>query len=64
MTDFKDSGIELRATVYSNDNSTCFVMLSDLRIAIKQRFDEEGIELPYPKRDIYIKEIVKKEDFQ
>ena len=64
VTDFKDSGIELRATVYSNDNSTCFVMLSDLRIAIKQRFDEEGIELPYPKRDIYIKEIVKKEDFQ
>ena len=59
VTDFKESGIELRATVYSNDNSTCFAMLSDLRIAVKKRFDEEGIELPYPKRDVYIKEIQK-----
>lgn len=59
VTDFKDSGIELRATVYSNDNSTCFNMLSDLRIAVKKRFDKEGIELPYPKRDVYIKEIQK-----
>lgn len=62
VTDFKDSGIELRATVYSNDNSTCFIMLSDLRIAIKQRFDEEGIEMPYPKRDVYIRKIQKKEE--
>lgn len=59
VTDFKESGIELRATVYSNDSSTCFAMLSDLRIAVKKRFDEEGIELPYPKRDVYIKEIQK-----
>ncbi len=64
VTDFKDSSIELRATVYSNDNSSCFVMLSDLRIAIKKRFDQEGIELPYPKRDLYIKDIQKKGNLQ
>lgn len=64
VTDFKDSGIELRATVYSNDNSNCFVMLSDLRIALKKRFDQEGIEMPYPKRDVYIKEIKKSEELQ
>ena len=51
VTDFKDSGIELRATIYSNDNGTCFTMLSDLRIAVKKRFDQEGIEMPYPKQD-------------
>lgn len=64
VTDFKDSGIELRATIYSNDNGTCFTMLSDLRIAVKKRFDQEGIEMPYPKQDLYIKEMIKKEDVQ
>ena len=64
VTDFKDSGIELRATIYSNDNGTCFTMLSDLRIAVKKRFDQEGIEMPYPKQDLYIKEIIKNEDVQ
>lgn len=59
VTDFKDSGIELRATIYSNDNGTCFTMLSDLRIAVKKRFDQEGIEMPYPKQDLYIKEMIK-----
>ena len=64
VTDFKDSGIELRATIYSNDNGTCFTMLSDLRIAVKKRFDQEGIEMPYPNQDLYIKEMIKKEDVQ
>lgn len=64
VTDFKDSGIELRATIYSNDNGTCFTMLSDLRIAVKKRFDQEGIEMPYPKQDPYIKEMIKNEDVQ
>lgn len=64
VTDFKDSGIELRATIYSNDNGTCFTMLSDLRITVKKRFDQEGIEMPYPKQDLYIKEMIKNEDVQ
>ena len=64
VTDFKDSGIELRATICSNDNGTCFTMLSDLRIAVKKRFDQEGIEMPYPKQDLYIKEMIKNEDVQ
>lgn len=64
VTDFKDSGIELRATIYSNDNGTCFTILSDLRIAVKKRFDQEGIEMPYPKQDLYIKEMIKNEDVQ
>lgn len=46
--DFKDSGIALRATVYSKDNAEGFTMLSDLRIKIKKAFDHNGIEIPYP----------------
>lgn len=46
--EFKDSGVALRATVYSKDNAEGFTMLSDLRINIKKAFDHNGIEIPYP----------------
>lgn len=46
--EFKDSGISLRATVYSKDNAEGFTMLSDLRMNIKKAFDSNGIEIPYP----------------
>lgn len=49
-TAFNDSGIQLRATILSKDNATGFQLLSDLRLKIKARFDEEGIDIPYPHR--------------
>jgi len=48
--EFNESGIQLRATVLSKDNLAGFELLSDLRLSIKKRFDEEGIEIPYPHR--------------
>lgn len=48
LTKFNDSSMTLRTTVYSKNNAEGFAMLSDLRIAIKKRFDTAGIELPYP----------------
>ncbi len=47
-TNFLDSAIELRATVYSSNNTTGFEMLSDLRMTIKKEFDHQGIEIPFP----------------
>ncbi len=55
LIDFADSSMQLRATVYSKNNAEGFAMLSDLRISIKQRFDKEGIEIPYPHRTITYK---------
>lgn len=52
---FNDSSITLRTTVYSISNAEGFALLSDLRIAIKRRFDKEGIEFPYPHRTIISK---------
>lgn len=54
--EFKDSGIALRATIYSQDNEHGFEMLSDLRKSIKLRFDQEGIEIPYPHQTIVYKQ--------
>lgn len=56
VLDFNESGIQLRATVYSKDNAEGFAMLSDLRIMLKQRFDKEGIPFPYPHRTIIYKD--------
>lgn len=56
LVDFAESGIRLKTTIYSKDNAEGYAMLSDIRIAIKNRFDEEGIEIPYPHRTVIMKE--------
>lgn len=62
LTSFNDSSLTLRTTVYSTSNSEGFAMLSDLRIAIKRRFDQEGIEFPYPHRTITYKNDTQKSE--
>lgn len=49
---FNESSVNIRAKVYSDDYSSGVQMLSDLREAIKKRFDAEGVEIPYPHRVI------------
>ena len=44
LTSFNESSMTLRTTIYSRTNAEGFAMLSDLRIAIKKRFDKEGIQ--------------------
>ncbi len=56
LVDFADSGLKLKATVYSENNAQGYAMLSDIRIAIKKRFDEAGIEIPYPHRSVIVKQ--------
>lgn len=56
LIDFADSGLKLKATVYSKNNAQGYAMLSDIRIAIKKRFDEAGIEIPYPHRSVTLKQ--------
>lgn len=56
LIEFGESGLRLKTTVYSRNNAEGFAMLSDLRIAIKRRFDDAGIDIPYPHRTILMKE--------
>ncbi len=56
LVDFAESGLKLKATVYSENNAQGYAMLSDIRIAIKKRFDEAGIEIPYPHRSVIVKQ--------
>ena len=56
----KDSSIRLRAWVWTKDQSSGFEMGCDLMKNIKERFDKEGIEIPYPHKTIVYKKDLKK----
>lgn len=57
LVDFKEHGICLKTTIYSKDNATGFVMLCDIRLAIKETFDKQGIAFAQPSRIVSIKNL-------
>lgn len=52
---FGDSSVNLRAWVWSNTPINAFMMHLDLNKAIKERFDREGVEIPFPYRTLVYK---------
>jgi len=52
---FGDSSVNLRAQVWAPDPINGFNMKCDLLKSIKERFDREGVEIPYPYRTIVYK---------
>lgn len=48
VSDLKESSIQLRATITSEDNVQGFQMLADIRKDLVTEFKKEGIEIPYP----------------
>ena len=58
---FADSSVNLRAWVWAKDSPDAFTLGCDLNKSIKERFDKEGIEIPFPYRTIvYKKDLQKK----
>jgi small conductance mechanosensitive channel len=54
LVNLSESAQQLRAYVWASNPTTGFVLKCDLLKSIKQRFDKEGIEIPY--RTVYLKE--------
>ncbi|UCH14762.1 MAG: mechanosensitive ion channel family protein [Bacteroidales bacterium] len=52
---FGDSSVNLRAFVWTKDHSSGFILKCDLFKSVKQRFDKEGVEIPFPYRTIVFK---------
>lgn len=50
-----DSAVSLRASVWASSSLNGFVMKCDLLKSIKEAFDREGVEIPYPYRNLVIK---------
>jgi small-conductance mechanosensitive channel len=62
MIAHSDFSINLRAYVWTRSNDDAFVLKCDILKSVKERFDKEGIEIPFPYRTIvYKKDIVKNE---
>ena len=55
LTEFEDSAINLRMHVWFKDRSDAYSAGCEIREAIKARFDNEGVEMPYPYRTIIFK---------
>ena len=58
---FGDSAVNLEARVWISDPRQRIHTVSHITDRVKEVFKEEGIEIPFPKRDIYIKKIIEKE---
>ena len=55
LMSFGEYSINLRAYVWTNDAWNAMRMHSDINKAIKKRFDNEGIEIPFPYRTLVYK---------
>lgn len=52
---FGDSSVNLRAYVWSINQTSGFIMKCDLNKKIKEEFDKQGIEIPFPYRTVVYK---------
>lgn len=43
-----ETGVKLRANICGNNSGESFQLITDLNKRVKERFDKEGIEIPYP----------------
>lgn len=50
-----DFAVNLKAYVWAKNNADAFVLNCDLLKSVKQRFEKEGIEIPYPYRNVVYK---------
>lgn len=54
-----DFSVDLKAYVWTSGNDDAFVLKCDLLKSVKYRFDNEGIEIPFPYRTIVYKNELK-----
>jgi small-conductance mechanosensitive channel len=52
---FEDSSVTIRAWVWTDDPANVWQMKSDILKGVKERFDKEGVEIPFPYRTIVYK---------
>lgn len=55
VTAWAESSILLRANAWATGNDNAFELSCDVLKSVKERFDEVGIEIPYPYRNVVLK---------
>lgn len=54
---FGESSLDFDLRVFIRDIDYVLVVASELRFAIKKALDEAGIEIPFPQRDVHVKNL-------
>ncbi|MGD9411620.1 MAG: mechanosensitive ion channel family protein, partial [Desulfobacterales bacterium] len=57
VRNFGESAVDLQLRVWIHDARRRMDTISGITDRVKEAFDEAGIEIPYPKRDIYVHEL-------
>jgi len=55
IIDFADSAVVFEILFWSQNMFWIENIKSDIRFAIRKKFREEGVVIPFPQRDVYIK---------
>jgi len=55
VVSLSDFSVDLKAYIWSNGNDNAFIIKCDLLKSVKERFDHEGIEIPFPYRTLVYK---------
>lgn len=55
LQDFADSAVEFRLLFWVSDINTWIIVRSEIMTAIYKAFAENGIEIPFPQRDLHVK---------
>ena len=56
FTEFADSSLNLFIRYWISDYRQKLDIIDQINMEIKRRFEEEGIEIPFPQRDVHIKQ--------
>lgn len=59
VVSLSDFSVDLKAYVWAKNNADSFVINCDLLKSVKERFDKEGIEIPFPYRTVVYKKDMK-----
>ncbi|MBC8321548.1 MAG: mechanosensitive ion channel family protein [Bacteroidetes bacterium] len=54
-----DFSVDLKTYIWTSDNDNAFILKCDLLKSVKERFEREGIEIPFPYRTIVYKKEMK-----
>lgn len=55
VVSLSDFSVDLKAYVWAKNNGDSFILQCDLLKSVKERFDREGVEIPFPYRTIVYK---------
>ncbi len=62
VVELGEFSVDLKAYVWSNGNDDAFTLKCDLLKSVKERFDREGIEIPFPYRTLVMKKDLEQND--